>query len=348
MTKKIWFDANNSPHVLVLTPIIKELQRRGYETVITARNYAQTIPLIEKSGLEYQAMGKHGGKSKLGKLVASSNRITELAEYISAQGSISGSFCHGSRELIIASKLLGIPSMAMFDYEYAEKRIKIHLAGGLLVPSVISESRLEGLGYPCDKIFRFPGLKENLYIDETINVESAHIHQAWRDYGSQILIVLRPPSTESHYHNTASENTLELLFSKLDSSGVKTIILPRYSSQRPIIDKLISSSTGEGKFVIPEHVINGPELIRAADLCISGGGTMIREAAVLGTPAYSIFSGDAGAVDEYLQNEGRLTIIRDANDLCKIELKRKADTSVLTSPNLASYIADLFIENIVY
>ena len=342
MKKTIWFDANNSPHVLILHPIIEEFSRRGYKTILTARNYSQTVPLLEKSGLQFTVIGKHGGKSKVGKLFSSVSRILKLVRFINSKGLISASFCHGSRELVIASKLLGIPSTVMFDYEFTEHKIKNLFANTLLLPSVIPDSRLLNLGYRMDKLHKYPGLKENLYINEnfvSIDPEKAKI---WRDSEDQVLIVLRPPSTESHYHDATSEQILKQLFTKLDSHGLKTIILPRYTSQIAPLKEMISSSRNGGKFIIPDQVVDGPQLISGADLCISGGGTMIREAAVIGTPAYSIFTGMEGAVDEYLEQSSRLIFIRNLESIEEIRLCRKGNISILKSIDIASYIVDLF------
>ena len=343
MKKTIWFDANNSPHVLILLPIINEFSRRGFNKIVTARNYSQTVPLLEKTGLNFIVIGKHGGKSRVGKLLSSASRIIRLTRYIASQDTVSASFCHGSRELIIVSKILGIESVVMFDYEYTEHKIKNSLANYLLAPAAIPDNRLSNLGYCMAKLHKYPGLKENLYINEDYASRNSDIQSSWRDNEDQILIVLRPPSTESHYHNATSEQILCDLFRKLDMPGIKTIVLPRYKSQLKPIRHLINASQNGGIFVIPDGVVDGPKLVNTADLCISGGGTMIREAAVLGTPAYSIFTGQAGAVDQFLEREERLVFIRNLTDIGEIPLKRKSPNNILSSTDIASYIVDWFV-----
>jgi predicted glycosyltransferase len=342
MNKTIWFDINNSPHVLILHPIIKEFSKRGYAIVITARDYSQTVPLMEKSGLDYTVIGKHGGKSKLGKILSSIFRILRLIAFIKSHKMISASFCHGSRELIIVSKLLNIPSTVMFDYEYTEHRIKNMFATTLLVPSVVPDNRLVSLGYNMNKVQKYPGLKENIYLTTRFLSTRLNHDENFKDYEKQVLVVLRPPSTESHYHNINSEQILDKLFVVLDKPGVKTIILPRYNSQIKLLHDLVESSHNGGDFMIPEQTLDGPNLVTNADLCISGGGTMIREAAVVGTPAYSFFTGKKGAVDEFLEKKGRMVFIKNTDELKKIDLCIKKKTSLLQSIDISCYIANLF------
>jgi len=144
------------------------------------------------------------------------------------------------------------------------------------------------------------------------------------DEGS-LLVTLRPPATEAHYHNPESDKlldaTLQLLGSRPDT---KVVILPRTKQQEAELRRVWTSMFEAGRFIVPAEVVDGLDLIWHSDLVISGGGTMNREAAALGVPVYSIFRGKIGAVDRYLADNGRLVLLENSDDIrTKIRFERR-------------------------
>jgi uncharacterized protein len=127
---------------------------------------------------------------------------------------------------------------------------------------------------------------------------------------------VRPPASEAHYHNPEGEEFLtETLRYLLDHPEVRVVMLPRNENQKMALRCRWSQSIDEGRIVIPERALDGLNLIWNSDLVISGGGTMNREAAALGVPVFSIFRGHLGAVDRYLAETGRLTLIEKVEDI---------------------------------
>jgi predicted glycosyltransferase len=85
--------------------------------------------------------------------------------------------------------------------------------------------------------------------------------------------------------------------------------------------------------------VDGRSLVALADLVVSAGGTMNREAAALGVPAYTTFAGTMGAVDELLVRAGRLRVLGSAGDL-EVRKRTAAARRVERDPAL---LLDLFL-----
>ena len=133
---------------------------------------------------------------------------------------------------------------------------------------------------------------------------------------SEILVTVRPPATEAHYHNPASEALFAAAINLLGHrENVRMLLLPRNERQASFIRAEWPGFCESRKLIIPDHVVGGLNLIWFSDLVISGGGTMNREAAALGVPVYSIFRGKIGAVDRYLSEQGRLTLLETVQDV---------------------------------
>jgi uncharacterized protein len=321
-----------------LEPLILEMRNRQMDVVITAKENSQTIGILHQKGIEHRVIGHHGGKNVLGKTFSLIQRVISLLAY-AIREKPDLSVCHGSRELLIVSKLLGIPNVTLFDYEYSEHNIKNWAATLMMVPDVIPLERLRSLGYRMERIYQYPGIKEQIYLNP-----SGYDPDYVKSFGidpQKILVIFRPPATESHYHDEKSEELVLPLLRYLDRLDVAVIIMPRYASQVVELKELTKDMHHQP--AILNYPIDGPKLLAHADLVISGGGTMIREAAVLQTPAYSIFSGESGAVDEYLVHKDILTWIRTSGDLSRINLVKKPHkkaTVFLSSNNLVQLICD--------
>ena len=310
--KKIWIDLENSPHVPFFKPIIEELERRGYSIFVTARDCFQVCELADLLHVPYKRFGRHYGKHTIAKLVGLGVRTLEMMPTVLREKP-DLAVSHGSRSLFMVSSLLGIPTITIFDYEFAKWGGFVR-PSWVMVPDLMPDHAGSMAKLEKERVLRYPGIKEDVYApsfrpDPSIR-EELHLRP------DDIVVTVRPPATEAHYHNPASEVLLDSVFELLGSRpNTKTIVLPRTAKQeRELRDKwpdLFSS----GRVVVPEHVVDGMDLIWFSDLVISGGGTMNREAAALGIPVYSIFRGKLGAVDKYLSDTGRLTLLTTPEDV---------------------------------
>jgi predicted glycosyltransferase len=316
--KKIWIDLDNSPHVPFFLPIIEGLERKGYQILLTARDSYQVCALLRLHGLSCRVVGRHYGKKWILKLLGTVFRAVQLLPLaITERPGLVVS--HGSRAQIIVASLLGIPSVLMIDYEFSNATALLH-PDWTFVPEVIPQERVH---QKPGHVFRYHGLKEDVYVPRLKSDPNVRNLLGVRQ--DELVVTVRPPATEAHYHNPEGEQFLaETLRYLLEHPGARVVMLPRNENQATVLRSSWTRAIDEGRIIIPEHAVDGLNLIWNSDLVISGGGTMNREAAALGVPVFSIFRGRMGAVDQYLARTGRLTLIERVEDIrTKIVLERR-------------------------
>ncbi len=309
---KVWVDLTNSPHVLVMAPVIRRLQSAGHEVEVTARDFAQTLELCDRHGLDRVAIGKHRGGSLIAKAGGLFDRSLALTRFARGRH-FDVALGHGSNDVSVAARLLRIPCSTMFDYEWAtvQHNINCRLAQGVVVPDAIPPQRLARYG-ASGKLHRYQGLKEEYYLSD-FDPDPAVVSELGLDPAQPIAVVRTPPSV-SLYHRFENDlfgQVLERL------RGRQAVVLPRTESQRAELSQA-------GGFLIPERAIDAQSLIAYADLVVSAGGTMNREAVALGTPVYTVFEGRLGAVDEQLIADGRLRRLRSAEE---VQLSKRAPSA---------------------
>jgi uncharacterized protein len=315
--KKVWIDIDNSPHVPFFLPIVEELEKQGIELILTARNIYQVRELLEFFHLPCTMIGRHYGKNKFLKVLGTFLRTLQLAP-TAARLRPDVAISHGSRAQLLISKALGIPTMMMHDYEHSTKTGFLE-PDWVLMPDVIPDG---AMARKADTVLRYPGLKEDVYVPR-FNPDPSILPQLGISK-DDLVVTVRPPATEAHYHNPESEilfaETLRLLSS---NPQVRAVTLPRNARQGQQLKSEWSDLISSGRMLVPTAPLDGLNLIWFSDLVISGGGTMNREAAALGVPVYSIFRGKIGAVDRYLAENGRLIMIENVSDIhSKIKLVR--------------------------
>ena len=311
---RIWIDITNSPHVLFFAPIIDDLHAGGHEVFVTARDYAQTVPLLEQKGIEYTLIGRHRGAATGAKALGLLSRSTRLAAF-GGRKHMDVAFSHNSNDLSVAAWMLSLPHLIVHDYEHANLSYAVNarLATRILVPDAIPTSAIVAHGARELRVGHFPGLKEHVYLSPDSPGED--LRESLGAGPGQVLVVMRPPATMSAYHQFENELFDAVLARIGRTENVVCVVLPRTPEQAAEIAAKLPANAK-----IPDHVLETVSLIKSADLVISAGGTMNREAAVLGTPAYTIFAGEQGAVDDDLIARGLLKRAETADD---IELVRK-------------------------
>jgi uncharacterized protein len=301
---RVWVDLTNSPHVLVLRPVIRVLEARGAEVLVTARDFAQTLELCERFGIAHTAIGRHRGGRLAAKGRGLLSRSAALVRWARGRR-IDVAIGHGSNDLTVAAALLRIPSATAFDYEWARVQHTLNgrLARRVVVPDAIPPERLARYGITPAKLRRYPGLKEEYYLAD-FEPDPAVLCELGLDPARPLAVVRTPPAV-SLYHRFEAPlfaGVLERL------RGRQAVVLPRTADQRGELARL-------GGFVVPERAVDAQSLIAYADLVISAGGTMNREAVALGTPVWTTFEGRLGAVDERLIADGRLRRLTRAEDV---------------------------------
>jgi uncharacterized protein len=313
---RVWIDLTNSPHVLVMRPVIERLRAGGHQVSVTARDFAQTIELCERFGIGHSAIGRHRGGAVAAKALGLASRSSALVRWARSQPMAAGgrrfdvALGHGSNDVSVAAAILRIPSATMFDYEWAtvQHNINCRLARAVVVPAAIPPERLDRYG-ARGKVRAYEGLKEEYYLAD-FEPSPGVLDELGLDR-SRPIVVVRPPPDVSLYHrfeNDLFAGVLERLRRAAAEDGTQPVVLPRVDSQRQELARVPG-------FVVPEHAIDAQSLIAGADLVISAGGTMNREAVALGTPVYTTFEGRPGAVDERLIAEGRLRRLAAPDEL---------------------------------
>ena len=307
---RAWIDITAPAHVLVFRPLIGIMRGRGDEVGITARDYAQTLELLELHGLEPdEVIGRHAGRSRLQKARQMTHRLGALRKWARGRD-FDVALAHGSHELTISARRLGIPSSTTFDYEFAtlQHQLGCRAATRVVVPDAIPPERLRPYGVRPPKLVQYPGLKEEYYLSD-FEPDRSLLDEFGVD-PARVLVVLRPPPDVSLYHRHSNPLFPQTLQHLGRSEDVHAFVLPRTDEQREYVRGLALPS-----IILPEGAVDAQSLIALADLVVSAGGTMNREAAALGVPVYTTYGGRLGGVDEMLIRDGRLKPLTDPRAL---------------------------------
>jgi uncharacterized protein len=315
---KVWIDVTAAAHVLVFRPLVELLRERGHDVEITTRDYGQTLQLLELHGLEATVLGRHAGRSELAKARALASRLRALRHWAKPR-KFDVALAHGSHELTLSARALGVPSATTHDYEYAllQHQLGMRAANKVVVPDSIPTERFRRFGVKPPKLATYPGLKEEYYLSD-FEPDARMLDELGIDR-DRVLVVMRPPPDVSQYHrhgNPLFARTLDYVGARDDA---QTVVVPRTEEQRDYVTGLRLPSV-----ILPKRAIDAQSLIAFADLVVSAGGTMNREAVALGVPVYTTFTGRLGGVDEALIRAGRLNPLSDPGAL---ELRKRDDSS---------------------
>ena len=322
---RVWIDITNSPHVLFFRPLIRLLEEDGHDVEVTTREYAQTLELLDLHEIAHLIVGpRHGGAGVLGKARALAGRLPALRRF-AKRGRFDLALTHGSHELTLTARSLGIPSATAHDYEYAtlQHQLGLRAATRVVFPDAIPAGRLARFGARPPKLATYPGIKEEYYLaDFEPNLAAVAGIDATR-----VLTVVRTPPDVSLYHRHGNPLFAAVLERLGRDESVHAIVLPRTEEQRRAIRAL-----GLPSLHVPGEAVDAQSLVALADLVVSAGGTMNREAAALSVPVYTTFAGRLGAVDEELIREGRLLQLADANGFEVRKRDGSAGDRVLRDP----------------
>jgi hypothetical protein len=335
---RIWIDLANSPHVPFFRSLASEFTRRSHEIVVTARDFAETVPLAEAAGFAPQVIGGHGGGKLTGKAGNLVQRALALARWARGR-ELDLAISHNSYSQILAARSLSLKSVTLMDYEHQPaNHLAFRLASRVIVPRAFPEAALVRFGASAAKVKRYDGIKEDVYLaDFQSDSEFESQLRALGINATDVLVTVRPPASEALYHRFANELFDQLLSRLSMNPTVKVVLLPRNEDQRKVYDGR------SAQLILPERPIDGANLIAHSDLVISAGGTMNREAAALGIPAASIYLGEWAAIDEELVKQGRLRRISTPEDVRELLIQKKPVANARRAFHVASEVADLIL-----
>lgn len=337
--RAVWVDFENAPHVWVFSRVVERLRRAGYPLILTARDFSCTVGLCEHLGEDVRVIGRPGmAKSGPGRVLRVGERTLNLyASMFARRRQVALALSHGSRSQVIAAHYLGIPVLTLDDYEFCDKSV-FRFVDRHLMPFPIAK---EAYGRYADRVVWYPGLKEDLYLCDFQPTMDGFAELPAE--GERVRVLLRPEGRFTHYRSAQSEVLQEAILGYLAGQrDVFLVLLPRDPEQgRALTD--FCAVHGIPCWT-PRQVLDGPALIWEMDLVIGGGGTMTREAAALGVPSYSFFAAHWGAVDRYLQAQGRLVQLAQVDDVQQIRLVRRVRTPPAISHEALDFVTS-FVEH---
>jgi len=337
---RLWIDLANSPHVPFFRALIDRFEAAGHEVAVTARDFAETVPLANAANLTHEVVGVHGGRQVSAKAGNLMNRAWALAGW-ARKRQFNLAISHNSYSQILAARALRVKSVTLMDYEYQPaNHLAFRLTSRLIVPVSFPDRRLRRYGATPKKIRRYHGTKEDVYLAD-FRPDPSFVNQL-SELGigpDNVLVLMRPPAYDALYHRF--QNTLfdEALDSFLSDENVRVVLLPRNEEQRASY-----VAPKRANLIVPAAPLHGANLIAASDLVISAGGTINREAAALGVPAASVYAGMWAAVDEQLVKEGRLQRIATAQDIRKLSVAKKPTMNPRRSTAVIDEVINLIFE----
>src|SRR5437763_12781505 len=234
---RVWVDLTNSPHVLVMRPVIERLRDDGHEVRVTARDFAQTIALCERLGIEHTRVGRHRGERVAAKAAGLASRSLALVRWARGEARAAGgrrfdiALGHGSNDVSVAAAVLRVPSTTMFDYEWAsvQHNVNCRLARAVVVPEAIPPERLRRYGATPAKLRRYQGLKEEYYLAD-FEPDAGVLAGLGLDRDQPLAVVRTPPSV-SLYHRFENDLFARML-RRLRDTEAQAVVLPRTPDQR--------------------------------------------------------------------------------------------------------------------
>jgi uncharacterized protein len=313
---KIWIDCSNSPHPLLFAPVARRLEEQGHEVMVTARNNAQTVELTLEQWPEAEVIGAASPRQKGAKVATLCQRVADLRRWAAGSGP-DVALSHNSYAQIAAARSLGVPAVTAMDFEHQPaNHLAFRLATTVLVPEVLPRPVIERQGAVGAKVVTYPGLKEALYIGD-FEPDGAIVRKLGLDPRPRILAVARTAPTRAVYHSSANPLFEGALQTVCAQEGVVCVVLTRHEEQRAAIERLRLANC-----VAPGVAIDSRSLVYAADVMIGAGGTMTREAALMGIPTWTLFAGKTPAVDLWLERRSMIRRLIRADQLVGLAPRR--------------------------
>lgn len=322
---RVWIDIDNPPQVQYLLPLHRALRTAGMDTVVTARNYGTTVEMLQAAGVTPQVFGARVGQGRLRKGVAVLRRAQALARFFPPHRR-PDVVVAASRAAAVAAWRMRVPAFLIGDYEHVHVRIYRLTRSKILYPDVIDPAVFMRQGLREQDLVPFHGLKEDLTF-AGCDLDAIEPYDLGDVPAGAVRVLFRPPSETSHYYNAGSSTMARAALRWLAAAGAVVVFAPREPEQAALLEDQAWAHPP----IILRRAVPFAALLTSVDAVVCGGGTMLREAAYLGIPAYSIFRSRAGAVDSWLEDVGRVRLVQTPADLAEIELRKRGPLRRLDS-----------------
>ena len=338
---RVWIDLANSPHPLLFAPIARRLEEQGHEILVTVRDNAQTAELARAHWPSSTVIGGESPAGRFAKATVLARRVADLARWARLRRP-DVAVSHNSYAQVVAARTLGIPIVTANDFEHQPaNHLAFRMATRVLVPEALRWSGVERQGARLQKTVFYPGLKEELYIGDFVPDRDVLQTLGIERSADDAIVVARTPPTRAVYHRFPNPLFVETLLALDKQEKVKIVVLTRHAEQRGALEALDLRHC-----VLPGNAVDSRSLMHAADLVLGAGGTMTREAALLGIPTLSLFAGKQPAVDRWLEQKGLLRRIRSATEALPVQRRSADPRSIEELLQSGARLIDVFREAI--
>lgn len=336
---RVWIDLSNSPHALLFAPIARRLTELGHEVLLSARDNAQTVELARSHRLEAEVIGSESPGGRVAKAAAIAMRTSGLRSF-ARRSRPDVALSHNSYAQIMAARTLGIRVVTAMDFEYQpSNHLAFRLADTILMPDAIDPALVRRQGATRAKLRWYPGYKEELYLGEFEPDADVFERVGVEKQPGNVVVVTRTPPTRALYHQRENELYMGALLALGSQPNVRCVVLTRHPEQRIAVAQLDLPN-----LIVPEHAVDALSLMYAADLVLGGGGTMTREAALLGIPTYSVFQGRRPAVDRALERSGDLQFLVSPSELGELAPRPHTPRSLTAVRERGTALRESFVQ----
>ena len=331
---KIWIDLTNAPHVRFFKNIIEYFQDQGDEVIVTGRKFGDIHKLMDLFGFEFISIGKHG--VTLGqKIEESTLRAHELSKLIIKEKPDVAISKH-SIELPRVTFGLNIPSVYVLDNEHAlaANKLTLPLCNRIIMPQAIDMWTLLRVGADPNKIISYKGTSEIIHF-KNFEYNENIFEDLELNLKKEKTILMRPePSLASYLDADCKKSVLSPVVDILEEHA-NILVIPRFKEQEEIF-------CDYENVTIIKPPVDTFSLIKKCDLIIGAGGTMNREAAIVGTPVISCYPGKTLSVDQFYIDQNRMFRSNNLDEIVDMALKL-----MLNKDNSKQLVVDDLFELII-
>ncbi len=319
---KVWLDVITPKQARLMAAIASFLNS---DYLITVKGLEESVSLLKKLGSRHKVVGRYAIKGLKDKLLSYAERVELLLDVVvNFDPDVLISF--SSPEAVRVAFGLSIKAITMNDtpHSYHVARLTFPLSWKVVYPEAIPENEMLRLGASKDSLISYAGVDEVAWVrDYALSTPPA---------SREFKVFIRPEEGGASYLLGRSGSiALELVKAVLEM-GAEVIVKPRYESQVEELSRM--RAFREGRLLVLRDAVDTLDLFSKISLVITGGGTMAREAALLGTPSISVFPLDVKLhVNEYLKERG-FPIWRSR----KLEEAERLVANILKDPD--SFIVD--------
>jgi uncharacterized protein len=335
---RIWVDLSNSPHALLFAPVTRRLVAEGGTILVTARDNAQTVELARQTWPNVDVIGAESPRGLTAKAGTLGGRVRGLVAWAGAHG-VDVALSHNSYAQIVAAAIRRIPAVTAMDFEHQPaNHLAFRLSTRVLLPRALEGSEEVHRQGAAIRARYYDGFKEEIGLGDFV-FDTQILSRLGVDAGpGTIAVVARTPPSRALYHRFQNPVFLDALEQISSDPRARCVVLCRHAEQRDELRRL-----GLANCTIPDRAVDSRSLMAAADVVLGAGGTMTREAALLGIPTFSVFAGRRSAVDGALERDGRLRFARGVADIVPLRPRRAPPRSPDDLRRRADRLVDRFV-----